>query len=264
MGTDGGWIRLFRDSLNSQVFHSTVLWHVWSWCLLKAAWKPTWTSVPTGRGTTEVELQPGQFICGRKQAAISLDMNENTFRGALQKLEKIGNITRQPTSHYTLVSVCHWDEYQGDNPESHQASTRQPPGNHQATTRQTPLKEEGKEGKEREEGKEKRVAAADFTFPDWIQDGPEIRTAIAEWIQHRANRKPAYSDPAGQISKLLKSKEDGQIKFKDAATFIEAVDHSIASNYGGCFVPKGNSGNGKQNANLGPGQITQADLDAGW
>ena len=96
-----------------------------------------------------------------------------------------------------------------------------------------------------EEPLKKKDASLDIVFPDWIGDTPEVRAAITDWVDYKIGRRQKYKDPAGQMSRLLRSTEDGQPKFQSATIFIESVNNSIAANWAGCHPPKGNSGNGR-------------------
>ena len=82
-------------------------------------------------------------------------------------------------------------------------------------------------------------------------DTPEVRAALADWMEYKRKRGQAYKDPAGQLSRLLKKPEYSG----EPETFCAAVDHSIASNYAGCYpAPKGGS-NAKGNAAKRGGRI---------
>ena len=83
------WIKLYRCSLNSQVFQNAELWKVWCYCLMRANHEDCWVAVLTGRGETEVELKRGQFIYGRKQAAKDLRMKQSSVRNRMKKLENM-------------------------------------------------------------------------------------------------------------------------------------------------------------------------------
>jgi uncharacterized phage protein (TIGR02220 family) len=132
-----GYIKLHRTLMDSRVWRNEGLLKVWAWCLLKASYKEHWVSVPTGKGTTEVCLLPGQFICGRNTAAEELNMKPSTVSDRLKKLENIENIDIQPDTHFSIITVIKWEEYQGDDEEDQQAtqhpSDTQPTGNQQAT-----------------------------------------------------------------------------------------------------------------------------------
>jgi len=106
-----GFVNLWRCSLDSQVWKSDGLWKVWCWCLMKASYSSRWKSIITGRGETEIELLPGQFIFGRKSAAKELGMTESTIRNRIEKLKKIGNLVVKPDTHYSIVTVCNWKIY---------------------------------------------------------------------------------------------------------------------------------------------------------
>jgi hypothetical protein len=127
-----GYVKLHRKILESQVFHNEGLLKVWVWCLLRANHKGSWVPVTTGRGTTEIYVQPGQFIFGRKAAAKELRMKPSSLRDRVKKLEKMQNIATQPDTHYSLISIVNWSSYQtgeiaADTQPDNQATTNRQP-----------------------------------------------------------------------------------------------------------------------------------------
>lgn len=118
---DDGYLKLWRCSMESQVWNNDGLWKVWCWCLMRASYKERWVPVTTGSGSTEVLLKPGQFIFGRNTAAKKLGMKPSTIKKRMDKLEKIGNINIQSNSHYSIVSVCSWEKFQPPKKEKEQA-----------------------------------------------------------------------------------------------------------------------------------------------
>lgn len=109
---DDDWLRLYRKLIKSQVFKNEGLLKVWIWCLCKASWCERWVSIGTGRSTTERQIKPGQFIYGRKAAAMQLDMKPSTVESRMRKLEAMENLDRQSDTHCTVVTICHWPTYQ--------------------------------------------------------------------------------------------------------------------------------------------------------
>ncbi len=107
-----GFVCLWRCSLDSQVWRSDGLWRTWCWCLMKASHKSRWVPVSTGRGVTQVRLEPGQFIFGRHSAAKELKHKAFTIYKRMLKLEKSGNLTTQNHTHYSLITICNWNDYQ--------------------------------------------------------------------------------------------------------------------------------------------------------
>ena len=119
---DRGWIRLWRQSQSSIVFQNPVTWKIWTWCLMKAAYKRHLFTVQTGRGLTEVEVDEGQFVFGRKAAARELRLKPSTIRNHMMKLKRGRNIDMQPDTHYTLVTINGWGRYQSGKNETGQAT----------------------------------------------------------------------------------------------------------------------------------------------
>lgn len=136
MDSRNGYIKLYRQLLGSQVFANEGLLKVWVYCLLKASHKEQWVTIKTGRGETEIKVGVGQFIFGRDVAAKELGMKPSSVRNRMQKLEKVGNLDIEVDTHYSVVTVCNWDNYQscddGGGQVSGQPSDRQVTGKGQA------------------------------------------------------------------------------------------------------------------------------------
>jgi len=110
---NGGYVRLYRKTLESSVFQNPVTLKIWIWCLLKANHKGQSVSVRTGRGETLVSLQPGQFIFGRNSASKELDLPASTIRNKIAQLEKMGNLSILLDSHFSIIFISRWNDYQG-------------------------------------------------------------------------------------------------------------------------------------------------------
>jgi hypothetical protein len=141
-----GYVKIYRKLLDSQVFQNDGLLKVWLWCLMRANHKKTWVRVTTGKGTTEVELQAGQFIFGRDTAAKELKMKPTTIRDRMKKLTNMQNLTMQSATHYSLVSIVNWGEYQDtDEMSASQSATQPPPNRHPTATDKNDKNEKKKE-----------------------------------------------------------------------------------------------------------------------
>lgn len=134
---DDGWVKLHRRMLQTRAFQNPEVCKVWLWCMLKATYKRRWVSVRVGRGDTEVELMPGQFIFGRKSAAKELRMKPSSVHDRMEKLRDMQNIVIQPNTHYSVITVCNWETYQSGRDEvrhhTRQASDTQPTPNRHPT-----------------------------------------------------------------------------------------------------------------------------------
>jgi hypothetical protein len=112
-----GYIKLHRRLLDSRVFTNAELLKVWLWCLLKASRGPGWASIKSGRSTVQVQLEPGEFIMGRRSAARELGMPGSTVWRRLLTLQGLGSVVIRQDRNYSLVSVVKWQDYQGGTPE---------------------------------------------------------------------------------------------------------------------------------------------------
>lgn len=131
-----GWVKLWRKSLESRVFQNKNLWQVWCYCLMRANHKGKWVSVATGRGETEVWVDSGQFIFGRKKAAQKMRMKPSSVRNQMLKLQNMQNLDIQSGQHYSVVTIINWESYQTET--NNVDSTKGQPCNNQRTTKGQP------------------------------------------------------------------------------------------------------------------------------
>ncbi len=126
-----GWVSLFRSLLTSDVFADAQVLKVFIWCLLRANHSARAVTTTTGRGSTVVQLAPGQFIFGAHAAAEQLAMPKTSVQRRIEKLVAMGTIKIDSGSHYSIVTVCNWETYQNNDNESGQATGNQRVGNGQ-------------------------------------------------------------------------------------------------------------------------------------
>lgn len=134
-----GWIMLHRRILKSRVFNDPEMLKLWIWCLSRASHAAHYFPIVTGKGKSDVYLRPGQFIFGRKSAALQLKMKPSSVRYRMEKLKKWRNLDTQPCHHYTLVTICNWARYQNaekklDTPISQPFDTQLTPNEHPIDT----------------------------------------------------------------------------------------------------------------------------------
>jgi len=111
-----GWIKTHRRMLQSSVFKNPELFKTWMWCLMKATHKPHKQMV----GMTEIELEEGQFIFGRKQAALELNLGESKIYRFIKSLEKQTKVELKPNNKFTVVTIVNWGTYQDTENENEQ------------------------------------------------------------------------------------------------------------------------------------------------
>lgn len=90
--------------------------------------------------------------------------------------------------------------------------------------------------KEKTNKKKKPVSVEDLEIPQSL-DTPECRSAIADWLAYKRERRDAYKRASYMNGLLKEFSQDG------ASVFCEAVKFSMNQNYKGLFRPKGNHAN---------------------
>jgi hypothetical protein len=122
---NNGYIRIWRKTIESGWLKNHQLWVFWSWCLLKATYKEYDAIV----GFQQVHLVPGQFIFGRRQAAIETGLSERQIRTSIDLLKTAQNLTIKTTNKFSIVSIINWDTYQGNGIQNDQQNDQQPTSN---------------------------------------------------------------------------------------------------------------------------------------
>ncbi|MFC7061663.1 DnaD domain-containing protein [Halobacillus seohaensis] len=108
-----GWVKLHRKILHSEIFDNEKMLKIFIYCLTKSSHKQAEVRV----GRQKVQLEPGEFIFGRKKAATELNMNESTIRDYLKILQEDGVITIHPTNKYSVITIDNWGTYQSNEEE---------------------------------------------------------------------------------------------------------------------------------------------------
>lgn len=142
----GNWLKLHRKALDSQAFANQWLWYLWSWCLMKACWKPCW--LRCGR-----QLLPGQFLTGREQGASELRVSPSKWYRGMQILQQRQQVVIESNSLGTIVTICNWRTYQEDTPEEWTAGGQRVDSERTAGGQRVNTNKEGQEGQEGKESK---------------------------------------------------------------------------------------------------------------
>ena len=87
---------------------------------------------------------------------------------------------------------------------------------------------------ERKERKKEPVTVDSLTIPDSI-DTPEVRDAIADWLEYKRGRSEGYKK-AGHLNGLLKN-------YSDPAAITRDIRNSIGCGYKGLIQPPASANN---------------------
>lgn len=143
-----GYLKLYRQIVDSEIFASPNGLKIWIWCLCKASYKEKHMTIQIGRGESIVKLEVGSFLFGRFKAEQELDLSGSMIYRWIKRLEDLGMIKIISNSHYSIITICNWETYQENNSESEQ------PLNSQRTAVEQPLNTNKKDKKDKNIKKE--------------------------------------------------------------------------------------------------------------
>ena len=119
-----GYVKLYRSLLDSPIFKNPALAHFWQYCLLKASYKDHVALV----GYQRIDLEPGQFVFGRKVAAAKTGLTEKVVRRCVRALASLSciEVGRKRAADgarlHTVITICNWERYQGRDKDEGQTS----------------------------------------------------------------------------------------------------------------------------------------------
>jgi hypothetical protein len=236
---DGDWVCLHRKILDSRVFSDPFAFQLFAFCILKSNWKPGWFM---GH-----EIARGQLAAGSMSIAKQLDVDRSKVVRGLKKLQEWGCVEVEGVNNrFSIITVCGYSTYQ-DRCTEDRTTTEQLPNNRRTTTEQPPNTiEQGKQGKQIQQGKQKgaRKRACSFDplaakIPTEL-DTDAFHVAWGEWFAYRGQRGLGGYTEMGTAKQLTKLAKIGS----DRA--VAAIDHSIAESYQGIFEPTGTNGKAKK------------------
>ncbi|MAT59184.1 MAG: hypothetical protein CMF23_14525 [Ignavibacteriae bacterium] len=105
-----GYVKLYRQSIESSVFQNANLWKVWTYCLMRANHKENKILFHGD----EITLTPGEFVVGRIGGSKDCNMKQSTFRDQLKKLQKLEMIDVISDNKKSVIKIQNWNKYQND------------------------------------------------------------------------------------------------------------------------------------------------------
>ncbi len=177
---EDGYFLVSRSIMGSEVFHKEKWLKFFIWCLSKARFKDGTAEIKTGKSTTIVKLKRGQFIFGRKSAAKKLKFPASTCRNLLEIFCKREILDTQKDTHYTIVTVVNYDDYQiSENYKGH-------PKGQAKDTQRTPKGHPKDTNNNVKNGKNEKK--------EYSEDSNEFRLSLFLFNNIR-KRKPDYKQP---------------------------------------------------------------------
>lgn len=167
-----GYVKLWRKTLDSGLLGHPNAWALFTWMLLKAAWKPAKYATRWG----VIDMRPGQVIVSRRKLAAELQLGEQRIRTAMDLLQKLEIITHETTQGLTRITIVKWEEYQAKDGElTHSLTHAQPTPNPHLTQ-----EEEGKKERKKEHPPKAAAGAAGFdafwmAYPKKVGKGAALK-----------------------------------------------------------------------------------------
>jgi len=163
---NNGWIKIHRSLTTWQWYQDANTMRVFLHILLKANHKAKkWQGNDVDRG---------QLITSYGHLAEELNLSVQNVRTAISKLKSTGELTIKSTSRFTLITLCNYDTYQGEdlptNKPANKQSNKRLTNDQQTTNNNQECKNEKNEKKK---GKEVLVEEKELTKEE-IRQAREI------------------------------------------------------------------------------------------
>lgn len=158
---NGGWIKLWRKTIDGDLPGNVYLWALWHWLLLAATWKPSkilWNG-------KQREIPAGTVVFGLKELALKWECSRSVLSKWLQYLHDTKRIVYETSTRGCVVTICNWEIYQSK--EGDTIAERE----HGVNTATTPREHGETLNEEVQEGKKGRIHAS----------GLEIQGCIEAW-----------------------------------------------------------------------------------
>ena len=101
---EDGWIKVFRRFLDWEWYSETNMVRLFLHLLLKANFEDKrWHGIVIKRG---------QFVTSISSLKSEILLSARTIRTCLERLQKTGEIDKQTTNRFTIITICRYDDYQ--------------------------------------------------------------------------------------------------------------------------------------------------------
>ena len=170
-----GYIKIDRKITEWEWYKNLNTKVVFFHCLLKANWKD-------GKFEGKI-IKRGSFVTSIKKLSLELCLTEDEVRTAIKHLISTGELTKQTTNKYSVITVSNYELYQDvpeQFPNNSQTDTKQIPNNSHSIPKQFPTIEEGKNIR-REERKKERREEDILTVSNETVCQTDVRRIIDRW-----------------------------------------------------------------------------------
>ena len=200
-----GYIKLYRGSRDTDGIRASEHfseWEAWTWLLENAAWKAITRRNSKGE---EIALEAGQIHVSVRSLSTAWGWSRKAVCTFLDRLEKVRKVERKGGQSGTVLSICNWAKYQGqdvDKGDSRGTAGGQP-GDTQEEGKE--LKEENNNGAYAFSGRVIRLNELDFARWKKAYSLIDIRAALQgrdDWLSDRpeAERKRWFQSTSSWLA----------------------------------------------------------------
>ena len=126
---EDGWIKMYRVFLEWEWYSETNMVRLFLHLLLKANFEDKrW------RG---IVIKRGQLVTSISNLHTETRLSERAVRTCLDRLVKTGEIDKQTTSQFTIITICKYEEYQQVEEGKRQTNDRQATNERQTSDKRT-------------------------------------------------------------------------------------------------------------------------------
>lgn len=220
MPENSGWIALHRKLMNSDTFNrlTAIQKIIAIYLVLNANHKDnTWHDIYKD---VSVEVKRGQLITSRAKIKEwfkkDKDVTEQKIRTTLDKLEKYGFLTKVSTNNYTLITICHYNDYQDIKKESnqvdnHESTSTQPSDNQVVNHKQQSLNNVNND---------KQIKNKDIVGQESPDNVPYKK--IVDYLNQKAGTN--YRPSSAKTKTLIKARLNENYSFDD---FKKVIDNKV-------------------------------------
>lgn len=224
---DTGFIKLYRKITEWEWFDKSEMVHIFIFLLVKANHKDS-----VWRG---INLKKGQLITSLDSIKLSTNLSIQTIRTCLTRLEKSGEINKQTTNKFTVITVCKFDSYHSSESVDFKKTTNK----QQTTNKQSTTDKNVKNNKE-VKNKEDSIKDKETREPPVAQTGFDL--SFQNFLEMRKKiRRPATIRAMEMIKKELETISGGDEEMK-----IKILDQSTMNSWQGVFPLKIDYANQKE------------------
>ena len=211
-----GWIKIFRRFLEWEWYSETNMVRLFLHLLLKANFEDKrW------RG---IVIRRGQLVTSISNLHTETRLSERAVRTCLDRLVKTGEIDKQTTSQFTIITICKYEEYQQVEEGKRQANDKRATNERQASDKRTTNERQQHKNIRKKEDKNNITPSNEG---ESVETDPSVEVDLKSLVEF-FNKSVAECGSVLPKIKGATGKRVGYIKARIREFGIEAVYEVIA------------------------------------